>query len=448
MAAARQQLGQHPTSSTSITSSSPRGSESTKKKDNAKNNNNAAAAVAAAAVDEVSSNPNKYPRSSNNNNSNVQNTDQSAQLAAHRATTLVSRLTTGTTVEQQEAATTLVEALKQHGEPVRKAAHQAGGTHMLQTLVRSGIPHLQPTCAAALAELLRHSPAVQELTGVRDATSAIIAACLRGIATGQGSYTSLFIVLVSSHASTVKEACAQHKAVRVFGDALSSDSSSCTTTTTAASLQVKQAALAALEALCFSDPGPNLRKLAWGGALPSLIPLVHPPHTDTAASALSLLLLALEHDRRHAEALASSASSIEILAVLIADPDVSLPMQTGAARVLASIASLRTRKTEATQALNDFALPRACEVLRQAEEQWTHGGVRVEGGSEVGLHAACAALIAQLSLGSPLCCHVVLFHAEALRAVVTVLTGCREYGLVEAVLGATKAYAASPQSLM
>lgn len=349
--------------------------------------------------------------------------------AAHRAAALVSALTTGSPSQQRAAAETLRDDLRVHGEPVRVAAHQAGGTHMLQTLVRSGAPELRQPCAAALAELCSHPPALAEVAAAPDAPRALIGWCLEGIPAGDAPATALFCAVVTAEESPgVREACAGHKAVRRLADTLSAP---------AAPREAKLAALTALEALCVADPGPNLRKLAWSGGLPALVPALHPPVGAAAEAAMGLLLLALGQDRRHAEALATPGL-IEALSELVADPDVGAPMQTGAARVLAAIATLRSRKDDATRALTDCALPRACEVLRRAEQ----GG---DGGE---LEAACALLVGHLSLGSPLACHVVLFHAQALHTLVDVLSGAREYSLVEAVLGATAAYAAAPTALM
>jgi hypothetical protein len=389
-----------------------------------------------------------------------QNSDQApltaaAMDAAHRVAGLVSILTTGRPNEQLKAAQDLLSILKKHGEPVQRATHLAGGTHMLFTLLesktKSSKPELQNACAAALAEVCKHPPALEELVALPDGPSIIIAACLKGIAAGSQVYTNLFITLVSNTNKEsndgVKAACAVHKAVRVLADILAGGGSTSENNNEKASstphLSSQKLALSALEALCIADPGPNLRKLAWGGGLASLVPLIKPPFDQSAASAMHLLLLALDQDKRHAESLCSPTSLIEDLSVLIADSDVDLTLQVGATNVLGAVAALRSRKADATQALNDCALPRACEILHQAEALWAEGAPPKDN-KNADLHAACASLVAHLSVGSPLCCHVVLFHAEALRTVVSVLSGRHEFGLVEAVLGATANYAAAP----
>ena len=389
---------------------------------------------------------------SNNNNNSSSNSSSGLSMsttfsdgvnhgavgASNKAPALVSQLTTGTAPQQLDAAKTLTAALKQHGDPVQRATHQAGGTHMLQNLLRTGNPQLQEACAGALAEMTKYHPALEEVTATQDTPLAIVHSCLTGISAGNEAYTNLFVGIVASENDSVKAACAAHKGVRVLADIL---------TDPQASTPSKRSALTALEALCTADPAHNLKKLAWGGGLAALVPLVEPPSSPTAASALSLLLLALEQDPYHAESLAYPGL-IEALAVLIADPDVALPLQVGAARVLAAVAALRTRTDDATQALNDFALPRACEVLHQVESIWSKGAPSVRSCEEAPLHAACAVLVAYLCLGSELCCHVVLFHAEALRTVASVLTGSHEFGLVEAVLGATGRYAAQPTAIL
>ena len=374
-----------------------------------------------------------------------------AMDAAHRVAGLVSILTTGRPNEQLKAANDLHELLKKHGEPVQRATHLAGGTHMLFTLLqakqKTKQPDLQLACAAALSEVCKHPPAVEELVALQDGPSTIIAACLKGIAYGRDVYASLFITVVSAKDSNdaVKAACAVHKAVRVLVDILAGENPTSENNTNNTNLHAQKLALAALEALCIADPGPNLRKLAWGGGLASLVPLLKPPFDHSTTSAMNLLLLALDQDRRHAESLCSPAL-IEELSMLIADGDVDITLQIGATHVLGAVAALRSRKSDATQALNDCALPRACEILHQAEPLWTDGAPAAASldSKNADLHAACAALIAHLSVGSPLCCHVVLFHAEALRTVVSVLSGRHEFGLVEVVLGTMANYAAAP----
>lgn len=371
-----------------------------------------------------------------------------AMDAAHRVAGLVSILTTGRPSEQVKASEDLQSILNKHGEPVQRATHLAGGTHMLFTLLQSkekqSQPELQNACAAALAEVSKHPPALQELVALPDGPSIIIAACLIGIASGSEVYTSLFISLVSNgnkdSNDAVKAACAVHKAVRVLADILAGTASD-DGNTLENSFSLKLA-VAALEALCLADPGPNLRKLGWGGGLASLVSLIKPPFDRSAASAMHILLLALDQDKRHVESLCSPSSLIEELSVLIADSDVELGLQIGATKVLGAVAALRSRKTDATQALNDYALPRACEVLHQGSEGAPKNSQIAD------LHAACAALVAHLSVGSPLCCHVVLFHAEALKTVVSVLAGRHEFGLVEAVLGAVGSYAAAPTVML
>jgi hypothetical protein len=401
--------------------------------------------------------PSKLPFAPPNGNNNATPLTAAAMDAAHRVAGLVSILTTGRPSEQIKAAVDLHTILVKHGEPVQRATHLAGGTHMLSTVLQSkqkqSQPELQNACAAGLAEVCKHPPALEELVALQDGPSIIIAACLKGIAAGSEVYAHLFITLVSNvnkeSNDAVKAACAGHKAVRVLanilaGDENSNEKNSDTTTIVENNYNnnAQKLALAALEALCIADPGPNLRKLAWGGGLASLVPLIQPPFDHSAASAMHLLLLALDQDKRHAESLCSPSSLIEELSILIADSDVDLTLQVGATKVLAAIAALRSRKDDATQALNDCALPRACEILHQAEALWSEGAPSEDINAD--LQAACAALVAHLSVGSPLCCHVVLFHAEALRTVVSVLSGRHEFGLVEAVLGATANYAAAP----
>lgn len=372
-------------------------------------------------------------------NNNSPRLDGETVAAANRVTALVSKMTTGSAREQLDAAKSLREALEKHGAPVKRAVHMAGGTHMLLTLLRSGRPELQEVCAEALADLCSHTQAMQELTAIQDTVTPIVSRSLKGVASGNAAYTKLFVALATSNSDSVKAACANHKAVRFLADILSGLSSPAPT------MEARAAAVSSLEALCKADPGANIKKLAWGEGLSALVPLLQPPSGPAAESAMNLLTLALKQDPLNALSLCSPVL-IEALSELIADPDVSMVMQVGAAKVLVSIAALESRKEEATEALNECALPRACEILHQSGDEWRDGAPSTNG--HLDLQAACAALIGHLSLGSPLCCHVIMFHAEALHTLVSVLTGCHEFTLVEAVLGAYGKYAAAPTAMI
>ena len=311
---------------------------------------------------------------------------------------------------------------------------------MLLTLLRSGKPELQEVCAETLADLCTHDQALEELTAAQDAVTSIVSKSLNGVSSGNAAYTKLFIALANSNSAPVKAACASHKAVRFLADIISGLS------TPTPSNEARAAAVSSLEALCKTDPGANIKKLAWGEGLAALVPLLQPPSGPAATSAMNLLQLALKEDPLHALSL-SSPILIEALSELIADPDVSLEMQIGAAKILVGIAALASRKEEATQALNDCALPRACEILHSAGDTWKQGAPSKNEVIDCDLQAACATLIGHLSLASPLCCHVVMFHAEALPTVVSVLTGCHKFPLVEAMLGAYGKYAADPRAM-
>lgn len=89
--------------------------------------------------------------------------------AVHSTPRLVSVLATGNTRNQNAAAEKLVMLIQLHGQPIRKAAHDAGATHLLTTLVLMNAHSLQGTagqntyCMTALADLIYwYDPAKQE----------------------------------------------------------------------------------------------------------------------------------------------------------------------------------------------------------------------------------------------------------------------------------------------
>lgn len=214
--------------------------------------------------------------------------------------------------------------------------------------------------------------------------------------------------------------------------------------------------------------------------------------------ALNILLQTLMHDARYADALCSP-ETIQALASVLADPEYSLSIQAGSAVILSLVSALPSRKEDATMALTDWALPRACEILHHADAEWNSAGqwggsmsssslilvldmVRQSlrainmdrsngrggnGGSSrrrnddvissvdaadtavltMHLHAACASLTANLASASALCCHVIIFHhTQLLQTLVNVLVGSHQYALVDRLLSATEVYAAKPSA--
>jgi len=388
---------------------------------------------------------------------------QEALGGARRAASLVSKLTTGSVVEQAAAAEALLQALKEHGDPVRQATHLAGGTHMLQqTMLSSKNERLQDVCVEALAELCQYQPALSEVAhGGGDTTGCLVERTLKGITAGKVSHKQLFVALTVSDSEEVKAACANLKAVRTFAEQISREMNP------EGTKESRAASLDAIDAMCTADPGSNLRKLAWTGSLPTLVSSIRHPETPPPQRAISLRLLlkALAQDSRYADMLCTF-EVINALAELIADADYPVEVQAGAASVLTHVAAIPSKKAETTAALTDCALPRACEVLHNAGKFWESGPpvespasikrlaqMIIDGGTafygkeaiEAQLQSACAALVAHLATGSPLCCHVILFHTQVLKTLVSVLVGSHQYLLAESLLRAAGRYAANPQ---
>lgn len=145
-----------------------------------------------------------------------------------------------------------------------------------------------------------------------------------------------------------------------------------------------------------------------------------------------MLHRALELDPSFADSLCTPAA-IRALSEFLAAAEHPLATQAAAARVLAVIAALPAKKQDASEALVDFTMPRACEVMHQAaaghaptaadaaakegngalqkQQEWGGSGGEGKDSTPVAqLRGSCAALVAQLASASRLCCHVILFH--------------------------------------
>ena len=200
--------------------------------------------------------------------------------------------------------------------------------------------------------------------------------------------------------------------------------------------------------------------------VPSLLATAGDP--ELRDSAMWLHLSSLDVDPGAADSL-SSPLAIHSLSALLAAPDQPLAAQTQAAQVLAHVAAVAGRGADATQALVDVSIPRACEVLHQsaagrtptaadafgaagrAQALLASGGGGAEAGTsgkggegEAALGAACAALIARVAICSRLCCHLIIFHTELLQTLVAALVASRQYALARALLDASADYANNP----
>jgi hypothetical protein len=198
-----------------------------------------------------------------------------ALAAAHRAARLVSQLTSGGAAQQREAAEALLEALRAHGDPVRRASHQAGGTHMLGTLVSSNDAQLSELCVAALAEALAHPPALAEVARAGREAARVVGAACRGVEAGRREAAALLAALVRAEGDAVAAALAHHRAVPRFVAALQAPALPAGREQPAGA---PAAALLALEAVCCGGGargGAGLRKLVWGSGLPALVPMLH-----------------------------------------------------------------------------------------------------------------------------------------------------------------------------
>jgi hypothetical protein len=107
------------------------------------------------------------------------------------------------------------------------------------------------------------------------------------------------------------------------------------------------------------------------------------------------------------------------LSLLLADEDVTTDVQILVARVLLVVSSVHAGRQDVLDAMVDFCLPRACEIIIDADEDGD--------GDEDELVAIAAAISANLAKDSALAMEVLIFHANVLRRVVNVLVGVKSY---------------------
>jgi hypothetical protein len=375
-----------------------------------------------------------------------------AAAMTRSAPELVSMLTAGAPKEQEAAAHALLRAMRAVGAPLRAAAHEAGGTHVLATLVSEGgaagggrgAASLRVPAMEALAEIMQHAPARAEIAAAPGVASRAVGAAVAALASGRPEGARLLAALAATPGNDVRVALAQHKAVRALADALAAAAPAQPEDGAPPAEGAREAAAAALEALCAvcaADAGGSaLRKVAWGGGLAALVPLVGGAGGEPArGAALDLLLRALRVNAGFADSLATPAA-IRTLASFVAAPERALAAQAAAAEVLAFVAALPALRREAVAALVDHAVPRACEVVHQP----AGGGGEADAPAEAALRAACGALLAHAAAASRLACHALLFHGELLPPAVAALVASRQHALAGRLLEAAGAYAADP----
>lgn len=414
--------------------------------------------------------------------------------AINRVASLISILTTGNSKEQLKAANDLFSVCQKYGDPVRKEAFVAGGAHVLQKLiVESGEDNTERRniFAAALCQICKDKSAVYEIShDCSTHLNKLIGILLEGTIEGNTACCDILVDLINTHSDGVIAACAEVKAVRRFSESLGNFSRA---------EESVYYCLKALYALCTVTPESSLKIIAWSGTLPKLasVAVGHPSVSKKSTARITdicirLLLLAICQES--SLDMLSEPKSIENIASIIADAEISLETQTGAARILSMISSQSKTKPQAQVALMDYGIPRACEIIHQSRNKIpgdsnstdqkpesnhsstlspplsgplellrmteTLSASRCFDGNEAELdksisdfdfdfqlRASCAQLIGNLVKVSQMCCHVVIFHAEILPPLIGVLTASGQCPLAGDVLVAANEYALSPTAL-
>ena len=143
------------------------------------------------------------------------------------------------------------------------------------------------------------------------------------------------------------------------------------------------------------------------------------------------------------EAWVCTVEAVKGLSLLLADNAIPVDVQVLAARVLLEVSEVRAKKRDVLDAMVDYCLPRACEIIIDGEdkEQDDDGGCGGGNCDEVELVKTVAAVAANLGRDSPVAMEVIIFHANVLRRVVGVLVDSKSYDLSRTLLGAAGEYA-------
>ena len=136
------------------------------------------------------------------------------------------------------------------------------------------------------------------------------------------------------------------------------------------------------------------------------------------------------------EAWVCTVEAVKGLSLLLADNAIPVDVQVLAARVLLEVSEVRAKKRDVLDAMVDYCLPRACEIIIDGEDK--EGGGNCD---EVELVKTVTAVAANLGRDSPVAMEVIIFHANVLRRVVGVLVDSKSYDLSRTLLGAAGEYA-------
>lgn len=346
----------------------------------------------------------------------------------------ISVLTTGQILKHRDAMESLVDIVQEENTPgeMMREIHLQGGTHVLYTNIQSSDKAVRTLAATGLVCICTHEKeALREVVSSRDISSSIVGICVRDVLTSQSMiHRDLFDLLIESKSRTISQCCAEHRVVLKCIERLQSQAQK--------HGKIDTNALHMLSTMVGTGLEYYLDSVYWNGGLevfPMLLSFgVEDESIRESIQDVAMMTSAIcRHNPDAAESLCTPLA-VEYLSYMVADPDVSLNVQVAVARVLLEISRVSKKKEEVVVSLQDYCLPRVCEVVHQSKQH----EIQTE---ESDLWTTCAGIVSYLCRDSNVCCHVVIFHADILQQSIRLLTHAYKYEQTQVLLDSAMTFA-------
>ena len=165
--------------------------------------------------------------------------------------------------------------------------------------------------------------------------------------------------------------------------------------------------------------------------------IIHDQTTrDAAHNVARMLSIICQHEENAAELLCI-AEAVKCLSCMIADPKYPLDVQLAVSRILLAISRVSKKKDEVVLQLQDYCLPRVCEIVHQSKDT----EMPEDSSMEYELWTTCAGIVSYLSQDSDVCCHVIIFHADILQQSIRLLTKSLKYEQARVLLDSAMKFA-------
>ena len=395
-------------------------------------------------------------------------------------------LTTGQVLRHRDAMESLVGALKACSlDSSRETSHDQleglatssliatnGGTHLMTVnLIESSDREMRDLCAQGLVEMfLREPSALEEVASSRETVSKLLGMSVREILGGRGSnklssasssaascaalasssHGQLFKMLVEFPSEHVSKSCAEHKIVHKLVERLGIGGATHGPRASAAIRdQEAMVVLSMLQTMIDTGNEYYASSFVWNGALDVVLPMLASgedlgkDRRVAIARLVASICVGRREGRSVVDAWVCTVVAVEGLSLLLADEDIATDVQILVARVLLEISSVRERRQEVLEAMVDYCLPRACEIIIDGDD-----GDDDDDDDDDELVAIAAAIAANLAKESVVAMEVLIFHANVLRRVVDVLVGVKSYDAGRGLLQAASAFCLSGNGAM